>query len=309
MRWLAALDGTQLRLARVTPGGIESLDPQPADGVTTLAVGRVQGKMTLLAARGTALLRFDGRNWIVLGMAPASIRQVLPAEIGDGAALLTGSDGTPVPRDGAVWWATWEKAFTCTRVTAVKAYYRPWQLWWARLHDEPCLAAATYKATTFAKFEHNCMFLFAWQHGTAEPRWLGSRLTQPYVDATHAPLRGSREWRMVAVEITRDDRRNLGVYQAIGFGYGNEWHSTPLPGLERVAAFEEVVVAWGRDADGRPLAWRVLPAGSGYRLALLPTAPPSLEALARFDADHLAGWWDGDWHIITLPAAENFIAP
>jgi hypothetical protein len=275
----------------------------PASGVTALAAGCWQGEPALLAARGAALLRFDlaSRAWTALGDLPAPIREILPAlDDSPRALILTGTGADQVPRDGALWWAKWPGKFTCPRVAGVQGAFRPWQLWWTRAAGERRLAVATYKATPAMQFEHNCMFVFAWQDGEVDPRWLGSRLSRPYIDATHADLRGDGNWRMVAVEVTRDGKRGLGVYRPIGFGYEGEWRTQAVAGLQRVVACGDVAVCWGRDAAGKPLAWQLLPVGEAYRLAPLNPAPPAPQALVRLDAAHLAGWWDGGWHVIRL---------
>ena len=299
---LAALADGRLRVASVTAAGAEEQAVIPSPEITTLAAGTWNGKPALLGGRGKTLLRFDpaARAWAEIGSVPGVIREILPARNGHPAAvILTGGEGS-VPKDGAVWWATWGKAFPCARVTAVKDTYRPWQVWWSVKDGEERLAVATYKATKYAPFEHNCMFLFTWQDGAAEPCWLGSRLTRPYLEAAHADLRGDGNWRMAAIEETKDDDRGLSVYEPIQFGYANEWKTEAIPGLLHIAAFGNTILCAGRDAAGADIAWQLLPDGDGYRLAALPAAPPSLDLLTRLDAARLAGWWDGGWHVVSL---------
>ena len=225
-------------------------------------------------------------------MAPAPIREILPLpHDAPGALLLTGTSGDPAPADGAVYCARWPRRFACARLPAVKAIFRPWQIWWTRTRGEQRFAAACYKSTYFVPVKHNCMFVFSWQRQVASPRWLGSRLSRPYLDATHADLRGDGNWRMVAVEVTRDGGHALGVYHPIGFGYEGEWRQTdPLPGLQRVAAYGNIVLCFGTDAGG-PWARQLLPDGEQYRLQALRETPPTPEALARIDATHVAGRW------------------
>jgi len=302
--YVAALAGGQLRLASITATQQHTeIGTFPADNLTLLASGRWRGGDVLLGARGTALLRWDmtAAHWETLGTAPAPIRELLPAGgETEGAVLLTGHDGTPVPADGAVYWCAWHSDFSCARVSAVKDYFRPWQIWWSGIPGEARLAVATYKATTFAPFEHNCLFLFAWQQDHAVPRWLGSRLKRPYVDAAHADLRHDGNVRMVAVEITRAGGRGVSVYTPIQFGYEVEWHSEDIPGLERVAAFGSHLLCWGHDAKHQPCAWQLMLDGEKYRLDPLPSPLPALEALTAVAPECLTGWWDGAWHSIAL---------
>lgn len=302
--YLAALTDEQLHLGQLTATGIDDLGALPAKDLSTLAAGKWNDTAVLLAARQQTLLRLDTANkaWIELGTLTAPLREILPSTDGKpGALLLTGTPGDLVPKDGAVWWADWTQAFTCTRLAAVKENFRPWQIWWTQNDTEQRFAAATYKATQFAPFEHNCMFLFTWKDGDAEACWLGSRLTRPYIDATHADIRGDGQWRMIAVEETRDNGHGLGVYIPIGFGYGSEWHTETILGLQRVAAYGNTVICWGHDMQNRPCAWQLLPDGDAYRLSPLTLSPPSPEAVAYVSESHLAGWWGGAWQSITLP--------
>jgi len=298
---LAVLDDGQARIARVIPDGTEELAVVPAEGVGTLAAGTWNEKSALLGGNGKMLVRLDpaAHAWVPLGTVPGTIRQILPAPDQPAAIILTGGAGT-TPTDGAIWWATWGKAFACIRIEAVRPDYRPWQIWWSAKDGEARLAVATFKATKYAPFEHNCMFLFTWKNGNAEPCWLGSRLTRPYFEAAHADLRGDGRWRLAAVEETRDGGRGLSVYEPIQFGYASEWKTETIPGLQHIAAFGDIILCSGRDAAGATVAWQLLPEDDGYRLAALPAAPPSLDLLICLDATRLAGWWDGGWHVVSL---------
>lgn len=302
--YLAALDAGRFHLARWSGAGVTGVASLPAYGITTLAVGSRVGAPVLLAARGRTLLRFDlaRRRWIPLLSAPTVIQEIHPDPQGSShALLLTGTSADRTINKSAVWWVGWGRRVTQSRVTAVKDYFHPWQLCWTRVHGKPCFAAATYKATPFVHFPHNCMFLFDWLGQQAAARWLGSRLSRPYVDVTHAPLRDEREWRMVALENTREHTNGLDIYHPIGFGYEGEWRNDDIPGLQHVASFGPIVLCWGQTASGAAQCWRLLPLSEGYRLLPLPTAPPSLATVTLLDHDHIAGWWLGGWHVLELP--------
>jgi len=239
-------------------------------------------------------------------MAGAPIREILPLPHGEsGALLLTGTPAVPAPADGAVWYARWQHKFYLTRLTAVKSIFRPWQLWWTRTRSEQRFAAASYKSTYFVPHEHNCMFVFSWQRHIATARWLGSRLSRPYVDATHADLRADGNWRMIAVEQTRDGGHALSVYHPIGFGYEGEWRmADPLPGLQRVAAYGNIVICYGENtADNVRWARQLVWDGKQYVLQPLDVVPPAPEALARLDDTHLSGYWDTAWHLLGSQAS------
>lgn len=302
--YLAAVEAGQVHLACTNGTAIAGIAVLPSPGLTTLAVGQWHGAPALLGARGTRLLRLDlaRRRWQTLGRLPAPIREIHPAPDGAPYALvLTGTPARPVPAGGAVWRVGWRLGRSCVRVTAVKRIFRPWQCWWTHVDDEQRLACATYKATPYVPFLHNCMFLFAWDGRRAEKRWLGSRLSRPYLDAVHADLRGDGQWRMAAVEETRDGKHGLSVYHPIGFGYEGEWRLEAMPGLEHIAAIGGLVLCAGHDAAGVPCAWRLLPQADAYRLVALPVAPPTLEAVTQVDTEHLAGWWQAAWHVLNVP--------
>ncbi len=286
---LAALDGGRLHFARMQPTGVQDAGAMPAAGVTTLAA--LDGQ--LYAARGKRLQRlaWQMKRWRTVGVLPMPIREILPAA--HGLYLLTGWAGV-VPAHGVVWWVHM-RPFACRRVVGVKDDFRPWRLWWAG--DR--LAVATYKRTKYAPFLHNCLFLFDVRGAATQPHWLGSRLSRPYVDAAHADLRGDGVIRLAAVEKAEAGGLGLSVYTLIQFGYQREWKTEAIPGLERVAAYAgQTLLAFGHDAQSRPLAWRVLPDGDGYRLYPLPVTPPAPEAATLVynqTGASLDGWWDGQW--------------
>ncbi len=296
IRWCAALDGAQLRLGRVTAAGIEDAGPVPAEGITTIAAST-----GLLGARGKSLLRLDlpAKRWAEIGTLPAPILQLLPGE--GGAMVLTGTAEQPVPDQSAVWWVQWTPVFAVTRVEAIGDNDHPWQLWWATVDGEQRLAAATHRATYYARFPHHCMFLYAWKDGKATPCWLGSRLSRPYREAAHADLRADGRTRLIALEETRDGGLGLSVYTPAQFGYTSEWRTESLPGLERIAARGTIVICTGNDDAGNARTWILQVKADGYELVPLPETPPSLNAVTALDATSIAGWWEGAWHIFTAP--------
>jgi hypothetical protein len=293
----ATLTDGRLHLGRVVTAGIEDAGTVPSPGITTIATS----SSGVLGAQNTALMRLDvaGKRWTTLGTLPAPILQILPAR--EGAMLLTGSPALPPPTTNAVWWARWTPKFTATRVEAIGKNDCPWQLWWAEVPGERRLAAATYRATQFAQFEHNCMFLYTWKNGKTTPCWLGSRLSRPYQEAAHADLRADGKTRMVALEVTRNGGLGLSVYTPIQFGYANEWRTETLPGLEHLTTVGSVVLCRGHDTEGNAWTSVLLTEDDGYALTPLSEALPVPEALAQTGPKQLGGWWNGAWHAITIP--------
>jgi hypothetical protein len=86
-------------------------------------------------------------------------------------------------------------------------------------------------------------FVYGWDGARLYPKWLGSRLSRPFDDATLGDLDGDGRDELVAVERTRDGRRELAAYRWRGFGF------------ERLATSDPVEEVCGPavDASGRVL--------------------------------------------------------
>jgi hypothetical protein len=293
-RWLAAVDGKKLHLAKVLPTGVKDAGAMAAPGVTTLAV--VDGG--LLGVQGTRLLRLElaGKRWQEIGAAPAAVRELLPAPAG-GCYLLTGTGG-PVLDDGAVWWMQ-TQPFACTRVDAIATTDRPWRLWWAGTH----LAVATI-ASVDASSARNRVACFAVAGATATPAPGASQPERPLLDVACATLHADGTPRLVVVEESGDGGKALGFYAPGDTGYLRECGTDAVPGLERVAAYTRIdLYAFGHTPAGKPLAWIVAVYDQGYALYPLPAAPPSPEdalLLYNLSGATLTGWWNGRWQSILL---------
>ncbi len=301
---IAAHDSDMLRLASVKDGAFTDLITLPVAKDSLVKAGSFFDGAALLVAQGKQLFRFDltSNTLLKIGDFPAPILQLLPARGGKAAAVaLTGDPGTPVPVNGVLYQANWEHEFTCAVVVDIPAAYRPWKLWWAAVPGEERLAVATYKSTAFANFAHNCMFLYAWKNGVVEKRWLGSRLSRPYLDVVHCDQRMDGNWCMVALEVTADGGNGLSCYTPAQFGYVRDWTTESVAGMVAITAFDSLVLLFGHDTTGKALAWRLNIDGDNYHLTTLAEAPPSLDELTRLDDTHLAGWWTGGWHSISLP--------
>jgi hypothetical protein len=283
-----------------------------APGVHWLTSG--PGGRDLFGLRGDRVLRLDlaGSAWETLAELPQPALEAIAAPDGSPAlVVLSGWPGDPVARDGHVWRLPLAAGSKPLRLGAVQDGFRPWRLWPSRDGDEPRFVVATYKATRFWPVEHRCMFVFSLRGETCAPAWLGSRLSRPYIAAAHADLRGDGRWRMISIEETEAGDRVVSVYAPIGFGYEGEWCSEPLPGVEEVTAFGATVLLWGHDGEGRPLAWRLLRDGDGYRLAAVADAPPE-PAQVTLRGGELVGWLAGNWRrwpLLGARAPSPAIAP
>lgn len=87
-------------------------------------------------------------------------------------------------------------------------------------------------------------FVYGWDGRRLYPKWLGSRLSRPFDDATLGDLDGDGRDELVAVERTRDGALELAAYRWRGFGF------------ERVATSDSLARVCGPsvDASGHILA-------------------------------------------------------
>lgn len=290
---LAVVSDGRIRQAAWTAAGPRPEADLPGDGVTAVAWLRVDGQPRLVAAQGEASLDLSSQPPARQRL-PLPIRQLLPTPDREQLVLLVGRGDGPVPTESAVYHLVRPGA-TPTLVDAVQPTWRAWRLGWARAGGGWRLVAATHKQTRYWRVLHNCLFVFDWQDHQAVPWWLGSRLSRPYRDAVHGPLREASDDRLVALETTAERQTVVMVYRPMGFGYQGEWESAAVPGAERLMCLGAAVLVWGQ-RDGNPWWARLRAEGEQYRLLDLPEPPPAPEAVVPAPDGHWAGFWAGAWH-------------
>ena len=62
-------------------------------------------------------------------------------------------------------------------------------------------------------------FLYEFSNHRLYPKWLGSRLSQPFDDYVFSDLDGDRMDELIALETTQDDKKELDAYKWTGFGF------------------------------------------------------------------------------------------
>lgn len=87
-------------------------------------------------------------------------------------------------------------------------------------------------------------FVYGWSGRRLYPKWLGSRLSRPFVDAALTDIDGDGRAEIVAVERTRDDAFELAAYRWKQFGF--ERIATSAPAAE--------IASFATAASGRVLA-------------------------------------------------------
>ena len=149
--------------------------------------------------------------------------------------------------------------------------WRAWKLQAADVDGDGVkeIILGVHKTTRFIPEPHNCLFVFGWDGKKAFPKWLGSRLSKPFVDFAFAQLDGEAGEELVSLEVTRSGGRCLVVYSWCGFGFVGNWQSQ---GFARArlsrSATGQVMLALPR---GRRLA--LMRKGQSYRLANAQARP------------------------------------
>ena len=87
------------------------------------------------------------------------------------------------------------------------------------------IVLGVHKETRFFPRSHNCLFVFGWDGKEAFPKWLGSRLSKPFIDFVFAELDGQPGEELVSLEVTGIGGRCIVVYSWCGFGFVGVWQS------------------------------------------------------------------------------------
>lgn len=150
-----------------------------------------------------------------LGVFP---RQACLGDIdGDGKRELVVVTGSPLERFGR-------------GVTVVFFNRRPWtglrglNPWKVALGDidgdgSPELLVGVWKQTRLDPVFDRRLFVYAWSEHGPVPRWLGSRLSRPFVDFGVRDVDGDGDLELVAVELERSGVFSTREYEWSGFGF------------------------------------------------------------------------------------------
>lgn len=120
--------------------------------------------------------------------------------------------------------------------------WNPWKIQVADVDGDGMkeIIVGVHKTTRFFPEPHNCLFVFGWDGEEAFPKWLGSRLSKPFVDFTFAELDTNAGEELVSLEVTQNGGRCLVVYSWCGFGFVGVWQSKNFAyaSLSRIGADE-----------------------------------------------------------------------
>lgn len=103
------------------------------------------------------------------------------------------------------------------------------------------LVLGVYKPTRFYPVYGNGLFILGWNGQYAYSKWLGSRLVRPFVDFALLSLDDQPAMEVASLEILRDERYCLTLYQWSSFGLQSIWQSPPLPQKSTLIRLENTV--------------------------------------------------------------------
>lgn len=208
------------------------------------------------------------------------VQQLLADDLeSDGLAellVLTRTSGTRKrPRGGKLAIYSLAKGRARLLWEGLKPEYNAWHIDTADVEGDGCreILVCAWKRTEHDPHFGNRPFLYQWEKDQLVPKWLGSRLSRPFLELAAGDLTGDGKDRLVAIEVTRSGGNCLTVYRWHGFGFEGEWQGLQRPHLQDLRLINldsdgKVEIAVAENIDGREetvvLSW------SGTRLERVP---------------------------------------
>jgi len=83
----------------------------------------------------------------------------------------------------------------------------------------PEVAVGVWKTATFHPVFDNRLFIYAWEKGMVFPKWLGSRLSAPFIDFEFQDFDKDGVQELIALEYQKDGLMRVMGYDWTGFGF------------------------------------------------------------------------------------------
>lgn len=99
--------------------------------------------------------------------------------------------------------------------------YNPWKIMAADVDGDGRaeICVGTWKKTHFHPVFDNRLFIYDWDGEQLFPKWLGSRLSHPYLDFDFRDIDGDGVKELIALEVQRNGKKRIMSYKWSGFGF------------------------------------------------------------------------------------------
>ena len=97
----------------------------------------------------------------------------------------------------------------------------PWKILMCDVEGDgrPEVAVGVWKKAQFHPVFDNRLFIYAWEKGMIFPKWLGSRLSSPFLDFNFWDSNHDGLTELIALEYQKDGLKRIMAYEWTGFGF------------------------------------------------------------------------------------------
>lgn len=97
----------------------------------------------------------------------------------------------------------------------------PWKILMCDVEGDgkPEVAVGVWKKAQFHPVFDNRLFIYSWEKEMIYPKWLGSRLSSPFVDFDFRDMNHDGTAELIALEYQKDGLKRVMAYEWTGFGF------------------------------------------------------------------------------------------